>query len=56
MIKIQKNIKGIKDSLLASSDLDEIKIDGEHPVAHFIKEDIRIKFRFLGVFIFASIQ
>lgn len=37
---MSKNIKGIKDSLLASSDLDEIKIDGEHPVAHFIKDDM----------------
>ena len=37
---MSKNIKGIKDSLLASSDLNEIKIDGEHPVAHFIKDDM----------------
>ena len=37
---ISKNVESIKAFLSSSSDLDEIKIDGEHPVAHFIKDDM----------------
>ena len=35
-----KNTESIKAFLSSPSDLDEIKIDGEHPVAHFIKDDM----------------
>lgn len=35
-----KDINAIKSSLSSPTDLDEIKIDGEHPVAHFIKDDM----------------
>lgn len=37
---VSKNVESIKAFLSSSSDLDEIKIDGEHPVAHFIKDDM----------------
>lgn len=37
---ISKNVESIKAFLSSSSDLDEIKIDGEHPVAHIIKDDM----------------
>lgn len=37
---ISKNVESIKAFLSSPSDLDEIKIDGEHPVAHFIKDDM----------------
>lgn len=33
-------MESIKAFLSSPSDLDEIKIDGEHPVAHFIKDDM----------------
>ena len=35
-----KNTESIKAFLLSPADLNEIKIDGEHPVAHFIKDDM----------------
>lgn len=35
-----KDVNAIKSSLSSPSDLNEIKIDGEHPVAHFIKDDM----------------
>lgn len=37
---VSKNVESIKAFLSSPSDLDEIKIDGEHPVAHFIKDDM----------------
>lgn len=37
---ISKDVKAVKDVLSAPADLDAIKIDGEHPVAHFIKDDM----------------
>lgn len=37
---ISKDVKAVKDVLSAPEDLDAIKIDGEHPVAHFIKDDM----------------
>lgn len=37
---VSKNVESIKAFLSSSSDLDEIKIDGEHPAAHFIKDDM----------------
>lgn len=37
---VSKNIESIKAFLSAPEDLDAIKIDGEHPVAHFIKDDM----------------
>ena len=35
-----KNIESIKAFLSSSTDLDAIKIDKEHPVAHFLKDDM----------------
>ncbi len=35
-----KDVNAIKSSLSSPTDLNEIKIDGEHPVAHFIKDDM----------------
>lgn len=37
---VSKNVESIKAFLSSPSDLDEIKIDGEHPVAHFNKDDM----------------
>ncbi len=37
---VSKNIESIKAFLSSPADLDAIKIDGEHPVAHFIKDDM----------------
>lgn len=37
---VSKNVESIKAFLSSPSDLDEIKIDEEHPVAHFIKDDM----------------
>lgn len=37
---VSKNIESIKAFLSSPTDLDAIKIDGEHPVAHFIKDDM----------------
>lgn len=37
---VSKNIESIKAFLSSPADLDAIKIDGEHPVVHFIKDDM----------------
>lgn len=37
---ISKDVKAVKDVLSSPTDLDAIKIDEEHPVAHFIKDDM----------------
>ncbi len=39
---VSKNIESIKAFLSSPADLDAIKIDGEHPVAHFIKDDMAL--------------
>ena len=37
---VSKNVESIKAFLSSPTDLNEIKIDGEHPVAYFLKDDM----------------